>query len=51
MAMHMKIEPYQMPKAAVDDYGEYLRQGGRFSLEVWWERYKDDYARSSGSDA
>ena len=38
-----------LPRAALDDYGEYLRRGGRFPLETWWERYKDDYVREAAS--
>lgn len=33
----------QMPQAALDDYREYARMGGRFGVATWWERYKDDY--------
>jgi hypothetical protein len=35
--------------AALDDYAEYRRQGGRFDLDTWWARYKDDYTHSSES--
>lgn len=32
-----------LPSAAQADYREYLRQGGRYDVAVWWERYKDYY--------
>lgn len=32
-----------LPIAALDDFGEYRRRGGRFGIEVWWRRYRDDY--------
>jgi hypothetical protein len=32
-----------LPAAALADYAEYRRRGGRFDLEVWWARYRDDY--------
>jgi len=35
------------PPAALDDYAEYRRCGGRFPLEQWWERYKDNYTRNA----
>ena len=45
----VNVDPCYLPSAALDDFAEYLRQGGRFSLEVWWGRYKDDYVRRSPS--
>jgi hypothetical protein len=32
-----------IPARALDDFDEYRRCGGRFSLEVWWDRYRDYY--------
>jgi hypothetical protein len=32
-----------LPDGAINDYTEYRRQGGRFDLWVWWNRYKDNY--------
>jgi hypothetical protein len=32
-----------LPAAALTDYVEYRRRGGRFGLDVWWARYRDDY--------
>lgn len=32
-----------LPVDAVEDFAEYCRLGGRFDVEVWWERYKGDY--------
>ena len=37
------LQPWQLPAAALDDYAEYRRRGGRFPLGDWWHRYKDDY--------
>jgi hypothetical protein len=45
----MNVQPYDLPAAALDDYVEYRRQGGRFDLGTWWTRYKDDYTRSDES--
>lgn len=41
------LDPSLLPIAALDDFGRYLREGGRFPLETWWERYKDDYVHRS----
>lgn len=41
------MDTEQLPAAALADYAEYCRMGGRFELRVWWERYKDDYAAES----
>jgi hypothetical protein len=38
-----------LPAAALDDFAEYRRQGGRFDLDTWWARYWDDYTHSSES--
>lgn len=35
-----------LPRGAFDDYLEYLRHGGQFDVATWWDRYKDEYARS-----
>lgn len=47
LALH--LQPYMLPTAALDDFAEYRRQGGRFELSVWWDRYKDDYVRRVAS--
>ena len=36
-----------LPEAAQADYREYLRQGGRYDVAVWWERYKDYYPQET----
>lgn len=43
----MKLD--DLPAAAQADWAEYLRQGGMFSLAVWWSRYKDDYRAETTS--
>lgn len=40
---------HALPAAALDDYAEYVRQGGRFGIAVWWDRYRDDYQRQDGA--
>lgn len=36
---------HPIPRAAWDDYLEYLRHGGQFDVATWWDRYRDDYVR------